>query len=49
VTLVYCPLNISANPTDQCSTIIKDRALLLSTKCEQQLVVDSVDRSEKGQ
>ena len=47
--LVYYTLHLSSKATDQSSTIIQDRALLLTTQSNQQLLVDSVDRSEKGQ
>ena len=47
--LVYCPMYLSSNATDHSSTIIQDRAMLLTTQSEQQLVLDSVHRSEKGQ
>jgi hypothetical protein len=49
VPLVYYPLHLSSKATYQSSTIIQDRALLLTTQSNQQLIVDSVDRSEKGQ
>ena len=47
--LVYSPPLLSSKATEHSSTITQDRALHLTTQSEQQLVVDSVDRSEKGQ
>jgi hypothetical protein len=49
----YVPLSLlqhlSSNATDHSSKIIQQRALLLTTQSGKQLVVDSVDRFEKGQ
>jgi hypothetical protein len=48
VPLVYWPLHLSSNATDHSSTIIQVRAKLLTRQSQQQLLVDNVERSEKG-